>query len=313
LVVLDQAETPLHNLTLKFELEQDGLKFTPIVCDIRNKQKLEYLFKTYRPDIIYHCAAYKHVPMMEKNPSEAVAVNIEGTKILADLAVKYEIERFIMISTDKAVNPSSVMGATKRVTEIYLQSLNNEHCNKKDTKFITTRFGNVSGSNGSVIPLFKNQIEQGGPLTITHPDVTRYFITISEACQLVMEASFMASGGEIFIFDMGKPIKIIDIAIKMIQLAGLVPEKDIKIETIGLRPGEKLHEQLIHVESIKLSTNHKRILRIKEIENQYNYIEKEVNKIIRVAKQHDPTEIIKSIKKLIPEYKSSNPTFKKLG
>ncbi|MGC1205202.1 MAG: nucleoside-diphosphate sugar epimerase/dehydratase, partial [Flavobacteriaceae bacterium] len=237
LIVIDQAETPLHSLTLKIEKEYPKLDFTPILCDIRNSESLEHLFNIFNPDIIYHCAAYKHVPMMEKNPSEAVSVNIMGTKILADLAVKYKAERFVMISTDKAVNPSNVMGATKRVAEMYVQSFYNSLASESSTKFITTRFGNVLGSNGSVVPLFKKQIEQGGPVTITHPNIIRYFMTIPEACQLVMEASSMGSGGEIFIFDMGKAVKIIDLARKMILLAGFTPEKDIQIKSIGLRPG----------------------------------------------------------------------------
>jgi FlaA1/EpsC-like NDP-sugar epimerase len=312
LIVLDQAETPLHSLTLKIEKEYPKLDFTPILCDIRNSENLEHLFSIFNPDIIYHCAAYKHVPMMEKNPSEAVSVNIMGTKILADLAVKYKAERFVMISTDKAVNPSNVMGATKRVAEMYVQSFYNSLASESSTKFITTRFGNVLGSNGSVVPLFKKQIEQGGPVTITHANIIRYFMTIPEACQLVMEASSMGSGGEIFIFDMGKAVKIIDLARKMILLAGFVPEKDIQIKSIGLRPGEKLYEELLNDKSITLPTYHEKIMIVKENNDQYKYIEEEVNKIIKVAKEHQSTKIVKRIKKLVPEYKSLNSSFEKL-
>jgi len=310
LIVIDQAETPLHSLTLKTEKEYQGLNFIPIVCDIRNKKSLEYLFKTYKPDIIYHCAAYKHVPMMEKNPSEAVSVNILGTKILADLAAKYETERFIMISTDKAVNPSNVMGASKRVAEMYVQSLHNSLMHS--TKYITTRFGNVLGSNGSVVPLFKKQIEQGGPITITHPDIIRYFMTIPEACQLVMEASSMGKGGEIFIFDMGKAVKILDLANKMIKLAGFIPDKDIKIQSIGLRPGEKLFEELLNNKSITLPTYHEKIMIVKENGIQYEDVSKQVDEIIKTAQEHKSIKIVKKIKKLVPEYKSLNSLFEKL-
>lgn len=314
LIVIDQAETPLHSLTLKTEHEYKGLNFKPIVCDIRNRKNIEHLFKTYKPDIIYHCAAYKHVPMMEKNPSEAVSVNILGTKILADFAAKYETERFIMISTDKAVNPSNVMGASKRVAEMYVQSLHNSLAStqKYSTKYITTRFGNVLGSNGSVVPLFKKQIEKGGPVTITHPDIIRYFMTIPEACQLVMEASSMGTGGEIFIFDMGKAVKILDLANKMIRLAGFIPEKDIKIKSIGLRPGEKLFEELLNNQSVNLPTYHEKIMIVKESNDQYDYVSKQVDEIIIVAQEYKSIKIVKKIKNLVPEYKSLNSLFEKL-
>ncbi|WP_346883536.1 nucleoside-diphosphate sugar epimerase/dehydratase [uncultured Algibacter sp.] len=313
LVVIDQAETPLHSLTLKIEKEYSKLDFTPIICDIRNKESLNHIFNTYTPDIIYHCAAYKHVPMMEKNPSEAVSVNIMGTKILTDLAAQYNAERFIMISTDKAVNPSNVMGASKRVAEMYVQSFYNSlNQTTSRTKYITTRFGNVLGSNGSVVPLFKKQIEQGGPVTITHPDIIRYFMTIPEACQLVMEASSMGSGGEIFIFDMGKAVKIIDLARKMIRLAGFVPEKDIKIKAIGLRPGEKLYEELLNDKSITLATYHEKIMIVKENNDNYDYVKKEVDDIIKAAEDFQSTKIVKKIKNLVPEYKSLNSFYEKL-
>ncbi|GAB1857444.1 nucleoside-diphosphate sugar epimerase/dehydratase [Flavobacteriaceae bacterium MHTCC 0001] len=311
LVVIDQAETPLHHLTLKVENDHKHIDFVSIVCDIRNKASLDHLFNYYKPDIIYHSAAYKHVPMMEKNPSEAVLVNIMGTKILADLSVKYDVERFIMISTDKAVNPSNVMGATKRVAEMYVQSLHNYSFNKK-TKFITTRFGNVLGSNGSVVPLFKKQIEKGGPITITHRDIIRYFMTIPEACQLVMEASSMGTGGEIFIFDMGKAVRILDLAKKMIRLAGFIPEKDIKIKSIGLRPGEKLFEELLNDKSTTLPTYHEKIMIVKVDSGEYNFIAEHVVKIIESADNYQPLAIVKMIKALVPEYKSLNSQFQKL-
>lgn len=312
LVVIDQAETAIHNLSLTMEKEFSSLKFYPVVADIRNKKRLKYLYKRFNPNIIYHCAAYKHVPMMEKNPSEAVSVNIMGTKVLADLASKYGAERFIMISTDKAVNPSNVMGATKRVAEMYVQSFHSSSFNKTKTKYITTRFGNVLGSNGSVVPLFKKQIEERGPVTITHPEIIRYFMTIPEACQLVMEASSMGTGGEIFIFDMGKAVKIIDLARKMIRLAGFIPEKDIKIKSIGLRPGEKLYEELLNDKSITLPTYHEKIMIVKESSDEYDSVKNEVDQIIEAAKEYQSTEIVKKIKKLVPEYKSLNSSFEKL-
>lgn len=314
LVVIDQAETPLHDLSLKIEIEYPNLVFTSIICDIRNKESLEYLFKKYRPEIVYHCAAYKHVPMMEKNPAEAVSVNICGSKNLADLAAKYKTERFVMISTDKAVNPSNVMGASKRVAEMYVQSLHNylQLTDKNSTKFITTRFGNVLGSSGSVVPLFKKQIDAGGPVTITHPEIIRYFMTIPEACQLVMEASCMGKGGEIFIFDMGKAIKIVELAHKMIKLAGFVPGKEIKIKTIGLRPGEKLYEELLNDKSITLPTYHEKIMIVKENNNQFERVSKDVEKIAKASKGYKTEIIVKKIKELVPEFKSLNSDYEKL-
>ena len=247
LIILDQAETPLHNLRLEIESKFPDLKYKCIICDVGNQKRLELMFQNHTIDVIYHAAAYKHVPMMEENPHEAIFVNIMGTKNLADLAVKYHAGHFVMVSTDKAVNPSNVMGASKRAAEMYVQSL--FHSQRKNgeeiTKFITTRFGNVLGSNGSVVPLFKKQIEKGGPVTITHPDIIRYFMTIPEACQLVLEAGAMGKGGEIFVFDMGEPVKIMDLAIKMIKLAGYEPHKHIKVRITGLRPGEKLYEELL--------------------------------------------------------------------
>ena len=312
LVVIDQAETPVHNLILKMEESFSALNFYPMVCDIRNKKALNQLFRSFNPDIIYHCAAYKHVPLMEINPSEAVLVNIMGTKILADLAIKNNAKHFVLISTDKAVNPSSLMGATKRVAEMYTQYLHHFSHNKKDTKFIITRFGNVLGSNGSVFSLFKEQIEQGGPLTITHPQVTRYFIAVSEVCELIIEASSIGLGGETFIFDMGKAVKIIDLANKMIGLTGLTPEKDIKIKEIGLRQGEKLHEELFNKNSSISTTSHEKIKVVKEINYKFDSVEKELDKVISIAKKYKSNKIVKKIKKLVPEYKSLNFQNKKL-
>src|SRR5690606_4841834 len=236
ILLLDQAETPLHNLQLEVESKYPGLNYKAIICDVSNQRRLELMFQNQNVDVVYHCAAYKHVPLMEENPHEAVFVNINGTKNLADLSLKYKVGHFVMVSTDKAVNPSNVMGASKRAAEMYVQSLyhSQSQLDPNTTKFITTRFGNVLGSNGSVVPLFRKQIEKGGPITITHPDIIRYFMTIPEACQLVLEAGTMGKGGEIFVFDMGEPVKIMDLAIKMIKLAGYIPNKHIKIKITGL-------------------------------------------------------------------------------
>ena len=257
ILLLDQAETPLHNLQLEVESKYPGLNYKAIICDVSNQRRLELMFQNQNVDVVYHCAAYKHVPLMEENPHEAVFVNINGTKNLADLSLKYKVGHFVMVSTDKAVNPSNVMGASKRAAEMYVQSLyhSQSQIDANTTKFITTRFGNVLGSNGSVVPLFRKQIEKGGPITITHPDIIRYFMTIPEACQLVLEAGTMGKGGEIFVFDMGEPVKIMDLAIKMIKLAGYIPNKHIKIKITGLRPGEKLYEELLTNETKTLPTH----------------------------------------------------------
>ncbi|TWO33973.1 polysaccharide biosynthesis protein [Seonamhaeicola sediminis] len=310
LLVVEQAESALHNLTLQFTKKFDNIEFVPLVSDIRNKKALEFIFKEYHPEIIYHCAAYKHVPLMENNPTEAVSTNIQGSKNLADLSVKYNVDRFIMISTDKAVNPSNVMGATKRAAEMYVQSLYNSLKSKENcTKFITTRFGNVLGSNGSVVPLFKEQIASGGPVTITHPDIIRYFMTIPEACQLVMEASSMGSGGEIFIFDMGKAVKILDLAHKMIRLAGFIPNKTMEIKSIGLRPGEKLYEELLNDKSITLPTYHEKIMIVKENSDDYKFVNESIKKIVSSSNKNEITEIIKKLKELVPEYISLNSEY----
>jgi FlaA1/EpsC-like NDP-sugar epimerase len=266
------------------------------------------VFEKFKPEIIYHAAAYKHVPMMESNPYEAVLVNIEGTKVIADLAVKFEASKFVMISTDKAVNPTSIMGASKRIAEIYTQSLNN----KNKTRFITTRFGNVLGSNGSVIEIFKKQIEKGGPVTITHPDICRYFMTIPEACQLVLEAGTMGKGGEIFIFDMGKSVKIIDLAKKMIKLSGLTIGKDIQIIVTGLRPGEKLYEELLNDKENTVTTHHPLIMIAKVREYDFDAISKEIISLIELVNIQDDFNIVRKMKTIVPEYISKNSIYEQL-
>ncbi|MCD4773932.1 MAG: polysaccharide biosynthesis protein [Bacteroidales bacterium] len=308
IILVDQAESPLFQLELECLEKFPGIDFEVIIADICSKERMEKLFKLFSPQIVFHAAAYKHVPMMETNPSEALRTNIEGTKIIADLSVKYKAEKFIMISTDKAVNPTSVMGASKRIAEIYTQSLNK----KANTRFTTTRFGNVLGSNGSVILLFKKQIEKGGPVTITHPDITRFFMTIPEACQLVLAASAISNGGEIFIFDMGESVKIIDLAKKMIRLSGLELGKDIQIKYTGLRPGEKLYEELLNDQENTLPTQHPQIMIAKVNEYDPEIVKKDITKlIVRFGKQ-DNFSIVKKMKKIVPEYKSRNSEFEKL-
>ncbi|WP_255554269.1 polysaccharide biosynthesis protein [Mesonia aestuariivivens] len=258
IILVDQAETPLHELKLELQKNYPDLSFVSVIANVRDKKRLQQVFEKHLPEVVFHGAAYKHVPMMEDNPLEALSVNFRGTKNMADLALKYQVERFVFVSTDKAVNPTNIMGATKRAAELYIQSLANRLDNK--VSFITTRFGNVLGSNGSVIPHFKKQIAHNGPITVTHPDITRYFMTIDEACQLVLEAGAMGKGGEIFVFDMGSPIKIIDLANHMIRLTGLTPQKDIQIEFTGLRPGEKLYEELLADKETTLPTHHQKIM-----------------------------------------------------
>ena len=315
LVLVDQAETPLYDLEsqLKELFKNHGfIKMVDIiVADIRCKAKLEHIIATYLPDVIYHAAAYKHVPLMESNPDEAIFTNVQGTKTLADLAVKYSIGKFVMVSTDKAVNPTNVMGASKRIAEIYVQSLNNSPQNK-NTRFITTRFGNVLGSNGSVIPLFKKQIAEGGPITVTHPEITRYFMTIPEACQLVIEAGNMGNGGEIFIFDMGQSVKIVDLAKKMIKLSGLKLGKDITIEFTGLRPGEKLMEELLNDSENTLPTHHPKITIAKIKPYDFEVIAEEVSALIELVSTHDYDLIVKKMKQIVPEYISNNSVYSSL-
>jgi len=315
IIILDQAETPLHSLCLEIASINPKIQIHNVLADIRNKQVIKQVFKLYKPQVVYHAAAYKHVPLMEENPSQAIFTNVMGTKILADLSQKYGAERFVMVSTDKAVNPSNVMGASKRIAEKYVQSLHFKHKNDKEftgTKFITTRFGNVLGSNGSVVPLFKRQIEEGGPITITHPDIIRYFMTIPEACQLVLEAGAMGNGGEIYIFDMGDPVKIIDLARKMIKLAGYTPEKEIKIKIVGLRPGEKLYEELLNDSAKTLPTHHEKIMIAVEIFNDYDFVSTAIQNLIDTSEITSNVEIVTKMKAIVPEFKSMNSIFETL-
>jgi len=314
-ILLDQAETPLHNLCLETQSINSNSKIHTIITDVRNKAALERIFKLYRPQMVYHAAAYKHVPLMEENPSQAILTNVDGTKNLADLSCEYQVKKFVMISTDKAVNPSNVMGASKRIAEKYVQSLHLKSRNEnklKATKFITTRFGNVLGSNGSVVPLFTKQIGEGGPITITHPEIIRYFMTIPEACQLVLEAGAMGNGGEIYIFDMGKPVKIIDLARKMIKLAGFIPDRDIKIKIVGLRPGEKLYEELLNNTSKTIPTYHEKIMIAQEIQEEFETLHAEIDELIGIASFFDNDDIVSKMKKIVPEFKSMNSTFEVL-
>lgn len=308
IILLDQAESPLYDMEMELKDEFDSLSYEIVIGDVRNIGRLENVFKTFQPQIVFHAAAYKHVPMMENNPSESILTNVLGTKNCADLAVKYNVEKFVMISTDKAVNPTNVMGASKRIAEIYTQSLGKT----TQTKFITTRFGNVLGSNGSVIPRFRLQIENGGPVTITHPDVTRFFMTIPEACQLVLEAGTSGKGGEIFIFDMGESVKIIDLAKKMIKLSGLTLDKDIKITYTGLRPGEKLYEELLANEENTIPTHHKQIMIAKVKEYDFDLISSKIQNLIDSFEKQDNKVIVKQMKQLVPEFKSNNSIYEEL-
>ena len=310
IVVLDQAETPLHEIQLEMEEKYPDINFRFVLGDISNKHRLEPLFQKYNFSMVYHAAAYKHVPLIENNPHEAILVNIFGTKNLATLSSKYKINRFVMISTDKAVNPTNVMGASKRGAELLVQALQDVPGNT--TKFITTRFGNVLGSNGSVIPHFKKQIEKGGPVTITHPEIVRYFMTIPEACELVLQAGTMGKGGEIFVFDMGEPVKIKDLAIKMIKLSGFEPEIDIKLKYTGLRPGEKLYEELLSDGTKNLPTPHEKIMVSMDPHMEFEEIESLANKITKAALRRDKIEVVKLLKKMVPEFISNNSVFEKL-
>ena len=327
IIMCDQSETALHHLYLEIEELHTDSNFHAFIGDVRDEKRMQHLFETYKPHYVYHAAAYKHVPMMEDNAAEAIKTNVLGTKTIADLSVKYAVQKFVMISTDKAVNPTNVMGASKRIAEIYVQSLNNSlnnkdfvfsnglsHLNngKSATRFITTRFGNVLGSNGSVIPRFKQQIEKGGPVTVTHPEITRYFMTIPEACRLVLEAGCMGKGGEIFIFDMGKSVKIIDLAKTMIRLAGMVPNHDIKIEYTGLRPGEKLFEELLNDNENTLPTHHEKITIGKVREYLFNEIEKQIYDLIHHAKNNDDQQVVMLMKQIVHEFKSKNSVFEEL-
>lgn len=329
IILNDQSETALHDLYLELEESSQNYNYHAAVGDVRDIRRMEHIFETYKPHFVYHAAAYKHVPLMEDNPCEAIKTNVLGTKVIADLSIKFGVRKFVMISTDKAVNPTNIMGASKRIAEIYVQSLNNTLINpsyifsnglsyindlniKPITKFITTRFGNVLGSNGSVIPRFKQQIEKGGPVTVTHPEITRYFMTIPEACRLVLEAGSMGNGGEIFIFDMGKSVKIVELAKKMIRLAGLIPNQDIKIQYSGLRPGEKLFEELLNDNENTMPTHHHKIMIGKVREYIFNDVEQHIYKLINCAKANDNRQVVVLMKELVQEYKSNNSIYEEL-
>lgn len=333
IVLCDQAESPLHDLFIELNDSYPELKFHPYLADICNKRQMENLFSHYHPEIVFHAAAYKHVPVMERAPDIAVINNVMGTRNMAELSVIHGVAKFVMISTDKAVNPTNVMGASKRIAEIYTQAFHNylhppirvngngvlnhnEHetpdTGKGHTVFVTTRFGNVLGSNGSVVPWFKKQIEKGGPITVTHPEVTRYFMTISEACQLVLQAGAMGNGGEIFVFDMGTPVKIADLATRMIQLSGLVPGKDIEIRYTGLRPGEKLYEELLAQKENIIPTYHEKIMLARVRSYDYERVKEEINDLLQTAKRGDVWHVVETMKKIVPEFKSNNSVFEEL-
>lgn len=315
LILFDSAETPMHNIRLELEEKFPQVEFAAVMGDIRMIDRVESLFLRFQPQYVFHAAAYKHVPLMEENPCEAVHTNVYGTRNVADMAVKYNVDKFIMISTDKAVNPTNVMGASKRLAEIYVQSLSiaiSKGLHPGKTRFITTRFGNVLGSNGSVIPRFREQLAKGGPLTVTHPDIIRYFMTIPEACRLVLEAAFMGKGNEIFVFDMGTPVKIADLARRMIELAGLVPGEDIEIQYTGLRPGEKLYEELLATKENTLPTNNAKIYCAQVREYDYNDICSVMSPLIALAIKVDKMGTVQMMKGIVPEFKSRNSEYEVL-
>ncbi len=306
MMLIDQAETPQHDVRLMMAKDYPDVQAEVVVTSISRTRRMENVFSTFRPDYVFHAAAYKHVPMMEDNPSEAVLNNIYGTKVIADLSVKYGVKKFVMVSTDKAVNPTNVMGCSKRICEIYVQSLSKA---QQTTQFVTTRFGNVLGSNGSVIPLFREQIKNGGPVTVTHPDIIRFFMLIPEACKLVLEAGTKGKGGEIFVFDMGQPVRIADLAARMIKLSGA---KDVKIEFTGLREGEKLYEEVLNEAESTKPSFHKKI-RIAEVrEYDFEVVSKQIEELIDVSKQYDDMETVRKMKALVPEYKSNNSVYEQL-
>ena len=328
IILNDQAETPLHELHLELQEKNTSNIFHAFIGDVRDQSRMDSLLKTFKPHYIYHAAAYKHVPMMEHNPAEAIRTNVMGTHVLADLAVRYNVRKFVMISTDKAVNPTNVMGASKRIAEIYVQALFNSfkqegvlYTNglsqlngetKGVTKFITTRFGNVLGSSGSVIPRFKAQIQKGGPITVTHPEITRYFMTIPEACRLVLEAGSMGEGGEIYIFDMGTSVKIAELAKKMIRLSGLIPNQDIAIEYSGLRPGEKLYEELLNDLENTVPTHHSKIMIAKTREYNFETINKHIEELIQLSCEYKDMQVVIKMKEIVPEFKSNNSVYERL-
>lgn len=310
IVILDQAETPLYEIELEMREKFPHIAFKFVLGDVSNQHRMEALFQMYQFSMVYHAAAYKHVPLVEENPHEAIFVNVLGSKIVARLSSKYKVNRFVMVSTDKAVNPTNVMGASKRVAELFVQSLQNVEGNT--TKFITTRFGNVLGSNGSVIPHFKKQIEAGGPVTITHPEIVRYFMTIPEACELVLQAGTMGEGGEIFVFDMGEPVKILDLAKRMIKLSGFEPNIDIKIIYTGLRPGEKLYEELLSDDAKTLPTHNEKIMISKDPSMGFEEIDTLTKQITKASLRRDKVEVVKLLKTIVPEFRSNNSIYEAL-
>lgn len=315
IVLLDQAETPMHDMQLELEASFPHIKIHLFIGDVSNYGRMEHAFSKYHPRYVFHAAAYKHVPMMERNPSEAVLTNVFGTKNIADLSVKFGVEKFVMVSTDKAVNPTNVMGASKRIAEIYVQSLFyhlREQADRPSTRFITTRFGNVLGSNGSVIPLFRRQIEQGGPITITHRDIIRYFMTIPEACSLVLEAGCMGKGGEIFVFDMGQPVKIWDLAVRMVSLSGLRVGEDIEIVETGLRPGEKLYEELLNEKEHTIATHHKKIMIARVRAYLYKDVLEHLDRLYECVQAGGGHDIVSEMKHIVPEFKSNNSVWQQV-
>ena len=309
LILIDQAETPLHNVRLEMARKYPEVKAHTIVASIGNVSRMEEVFKQYRPDYVFHAAAYKHVPMMEDNPSEAIQNNIYGTRVMADLAVKYGTKKFVMVSTDKAVNPTNVMGCSKRICEIYVQSLDKAIKDGKVegvTQFVTTRFGNVLGSNGSVIPLFREQIKNGGPITVTHPDIIRFFMLIPEACKLVLEAGTMGEGGEIFVFDMGKPVRIVDLAKRMIKLSGA---KNIEIRYTGLRDGEKLYEEVLNDAEITKPTFHPKIKIAAVREYDYLRVKEDEDRLYKASFAYNDMETVRIMKEIVPEFKSQHSKY----
>lgn len=315
LVLYDNAETPMHNLRLELEETHPELNFIPVIGDVRLPARLDYAFRKWKPQVVFHAAAYKHVPLMEENPCEAVYVNVAGTRNVADKCLEYDVEKMVMVSTDKAVNPTNIMGCTKRLAEIYVQSMGLaiEKGNLSgNTKFVTTRFGNVLGSNGSVIPRFREQIAKGGPVTVTHPEITRFFMTIPEACRLVMEAATMSVGNQIYVFDMGESIKIDDLARRMIHLAGFVPNVDIQIEYSGLRPGEKLYEEVLSTKENTIPTTHNRIHIAKVREYDYDDALKVIDKLECLAREVDIQAMVRLMKQIVPEFISRNSQFEEL-
>jgi FlaA1/EpsC-like NDP-sugar epimerase len=312
LVLVDQAETPLHDMRIELARKWPHVEAYTLMASISNPTRMEDIFKTYRPDYVFHAAAYKHVPMMEDNPSESIQNNVYGTRVMADLAVKYGTKKFVMVSTDKAVNPTNVMGCSKRICEIYVQSLDKAIKEGKvqgETRFVTTRFGNVLGSNGSVIPLFKEQIKNGGPITVTHPDIIRFFMLIPEACKLVLEAGTMGQGGEIYVFDMGKPVRIVDLAKRMISLSGA---KDIEIKFTGLRDGEKLYEEVLNDAEFTKPTYNPKIKIAAVREYEYEQVKKNEDRLHEASFRYDDMEIVRIMKEIVPEFKSQHSKYEEL-